>query len=77
MSTVKVNADGSLGTADATPNANNPIDPAKYPGMTRAMSSTQITQMKTVLDGIVSYINGQALAANPGARAILNAAVGG
>jgi hypothetical protein len=77
MSTVALNADGSLGASDATPNPNHPIDPAKYPGIARAVTSTQIAQIKTILDGIVDYVNGQAVQTQPGARAILNVVVGG
>ena len=77
MSTIKLNADGSLGAADTTPNAGNPIDTNKYPTLSRALSSTQIAQMKTILDGIVDYIEGRAVSAQPGARAILNTAIGG
>jgi len=77
FSTVATNADGSLGAADATPNVAHAIDPSKYPAMTRAMSSNSIAQIKTILDGIVTYVNGSAVTAQPGARAILNNAVGG
>src|SRR5262245_47669551 len=77
MSTVAVNTDGSLGAADATPNVAHPIDVGKYTSLGRAMSSDQIAQLKTILDGIVQYVGGQSVAAQPGARAILNAAVGG
>ena len=70
--------DGTLITnPDATPNPANPIDPVEYPPLSRAISSNQVEQLKTTLDAIVDYINGKAVAANPGARAILNAAVGG
>jgi hypothetical protein len=77
MGTVATNADGSLGTADGTPNVAHPIDPSKYPAVTRAISSTQIGQIKTVLDGFVTYVNGSAVTTQSGARAILNAAIGG
>lgn len=76
MQTVPLNADGSLSDApDAMPDRDNPIDPKL--GISRAISSAQIGQLKSTLDPIVAYINGNAVAANPGARAILNAAVGG
>jgi hypothetical protein len=77
MNTVALNADGSMGAADASPNANHPIDTTKYPTLSRSLSSTQIAQIKTILDGVVSYINGTAVTTQPGARAILNAAIGG
>jgi hypothetical protein len=77
LGTVSLNADGSLGSADATPNTAHPIDPNKYPSMSRALSSTQITQIKSILDGIVTYIQGGAVTTQPAARAILNQAIGG
>jgi len=77
LSTVALNTDGSLGAADATPNTAHPIDTSKYPSMSRALSSTQITQIKTILDGIVTYIQGGAVTTQPSARAILNQAIGG
>lgn len=77
LQTAALNTDGSLGAPDGAPNVNHPIDPRIYPVINRAISSNQVVQMKSILDGIVSYINGQALAAQPGARAILNVAVGG
>jgi hypothetical protein len=78
MGTVALNADGTPGTADGTPNSAHPLDPAKYPALGRLLSSTQIGQLKTILDnGVVNYINGQAVSTQVGARAILNTAIGG
>ena len=77
MGTVTLNADGTLGAADGTPNAAHPINLALYPALSRAVSSTQIGQLKTIMDGIVSYVNGQAVSTQAGARAILNAVNGG
>lgn len=77
LATAAQNTDGSLGTPDPSPNSNNPIDTGVHPTMSRAVSSTEISQMKTILDGLVSYINGQAVTTQPGAHAILNVAVGG
>lgn len=74
MATAAQNADGSIGATDATPNTAHPITSAL---LTRAISSTQIAQIKTILDGMVGYINGQAVATQAGSRAILNVAVGG
>ena len=75
--TAPVQPDGSLGTADATPNTSNPIIALNYPPLARDVSSLQLNQAKTILDGIVAYVDGQAVTANPGARAILNAVIGG
>lgn len=77
LATVALNADGSLGASDGAPNTAHPINPTTYPALARAVSSTQITQLKTILDGIVNYVGGQAVTTQAGARAILNAAVGG
>jgi hypothetical protein len=76
FATVALNPDGSLGTPDTTPNTNNPIDISKYQ-MERAISSFQLSQIKTVMDSFVAMINGQAVSANAGTRAILAVAVGG
>lgn len=77
MGTVVLNVDGSTGAADGTPNVTHPFDPTKYPSIARSMSSNQITSLKTVLDNIVTYVNGSAVTATPSARSILNSAVGG
>lgn len=76
MGTVVLNSDGSTGAADGSPNTAHPLDPTKYPTLQRSLSSTQITQLKTELDNLVSHINGNAVGATAGARAILNSAVG-
>jgi hypothetical protein len=77
LGTVALNADGSLGAADGAPNVAHPINPALFPVLTRALSSNQITQLKTILDAVVTLVNGSAVSAQTGARGILNAAVGG
>jgi hypothetical protein len=77
MGTIAQNADGSLGTTDSTPNVAHPLNPTTYPTLSRALSSNQIAQLKTILDGVVSYVGGTAVTTQAGARAILNAAVGG
>ncbi len=77
MGTVVLNTDGSTGTVDVSPNVTHPLDPAKYPSLTRSLSSNQITSLKTILDNIVTYVNGSAVSATASARAILNTSVGG
>lgn len=77
MGTVVPNTDGSLGAADGAPNVAHPLDPAKYPSIMHSLSSNQLGQCKTILDGLVAYVNGSAVTTQAGARAILNAAVGG
>jgi hypothetical protein len=76
--TVPVAPDGSLGTqSDATINSAHPFNPALYPTLTRPVSAFQITQVKTILDELVQYINGQAIAQQGAARAVLDAVTGG
>lgn len=77
MGTVALNTDGSTGAADGAANVAHPLDPAKYPALSRSLSANQIAQLKTVLDNIVTYTNGSAVTATPSARAILNSSVGG
>jgi hypothetical protein len=77
LGTVAINVDGSTGASDATPNVAHPVDPAKYPSIQRSLSANQISSIKTVLDNIVTYVNGSAVTATPSARGILNSAVGG
>ena len=77
MGTVAINADGSTGAADGAPNVAHPLNPATYPTLVRAISSNQIAQLKTILDGIVSYVGGSAVTTQASARGILNIAVGG
>ena len=77
MGTTALNADGTIGAVDSTPNTAHPINITLYPGFTRAVSSTQIAQAKTIMDGVVAYVNGQAVSTQVGARAILNSVIGG
>lgn len=74
--TVALNADGSPGAADGTVNTAHPINPTNYPGITRMLSATQITQIKTILDTIPTLVSGSAVSAQSGARGILNFAAG-
>lgn len=75
MGTVALNADGTVGAADGAPNETHPLSPTTYPSLTRTLTPTQVTQIKSILDAVVSLINGNAVSAQTGARAILNAAV--
>lgn len=74
MATGALGTDGSIGAADGTPNTAHPIT---SPLLSRAVSSVQIGQMKTIMDGIVAYVGGSAVSTQTGARAILNVSVGG
>jgi hypothetical protein len=77
MGTVVQNADGSIGAADGSPNVAHPLNPATYPSLQRCLSSNQIASIKTILDNVVTYVNGSAVSATASARAILNSSVGG
>jgi len=73
QATAVVNADGSTGAVDGTPNVAHQITNSN---LVRSLSANQITSMKTVLDTFVSMVNGNAVSATPGIRAILNSATG-
>lgn len=77
MTTTALNADGSPGTVDGAANVAHPISLTTYPTLSRAVSSNQIGQAKTIMDGIVAYVGGSAVTTQVGARAILNAVTGG
>ena len=77
MGTVTLNTDGTPGTADGSPNVAHPLNPTTYPQLQHMLSSNQISSIKTILDEIVSYINGQAVATQAAARGILNSGIGG
>jgi hypothetical protein len=78
FNTAALNADGTQSsTQDGTPNSAHPIQASAYPPLSRPLTATQITQMKTIIDAVVSLLNGNAVSAQTGARAILDAAVGG
>jgi len=78
LHTVPVNLDGSLGTVnDGIIDPTHPINPTVYPTLSRPVSATQLGQVKTILDGLFAYIEGQAVATQVGAHAILNAVLNG
>ena len=73
QTTGSVNADGSVGAADGSPNVTHPITNAQ---LLKALSANQITSVKTILDGFKQMVDGSAVSANGAARAILSATVG-
>jgi hypothetical protein len=77
FATVGETPDGGIGDSDPTPVSGHTIDVSVYPGLSRSVSALEINQIKGALDDLKAYIDGQDLAANPGARAILNVATGG
>ncbi len=77
MATTAVGTDGIPGAADGAPNVAHPINLGTYPALLRAISSNQLGQAKTIMDGIVQYVGGQAVTTQASARGILNAVTGG
>lgn len=77
MTTTALGADGAPGAADGSPNIAHPISLTAYPAFSRAVSSNQIGQAKTIMDGIVAYVGGSAVTTQAAARGILNAVTGG
>lgn len=79
LATAALNVDGSFGTADGTPNVAHPIDTrvAVNSALGKSLSANQLTQIKTLMDAIVSLVDGNAVSAQTGAHSILNQAVGG
>lgn len=77
LKTATLAADGSIGAVDGSPNIAHPISPVDYPSLGRALSSNQVGQIKTILDGIVAYVGGQAVSTQASARGILNFTAGG
>jgi hypothetical protein len=77
LPTAPYKTDGSLGTADTTPNTANPIDTRIITTLSRTVSANSVASMLTILQNVKTYVEGGAVAATPGVRAILNNAVGG
>lgn len=77
MQTVAIKQDGTLAaTLDQSPNPANPISTTVYPTLSRPVSMNQLVQLKTILDGIVNYIEGQPVSTQIGAHAIIHAVIG-
>lgn len=77
LATAALATDGSLGTADVSANVAHPIDTRVVTSLGKALSSNQLTAIKSLLDQVKSLIDGNAVTAQGGAHGILNAAVGG
>lgn len=54
MATAPLNADGSLGNADDSPNNAHPIDARVIPGLNRACSEAQYQAALTLIQALVS-----------------------
>lgn len=79
LATCAQNTDGSLGTADASPVTTHPIDTrvAANTALSRAVSASNISSCLTQLNSVVSFVNGNAVAATTGVRSLLNQVTGG
>jgi hypothetical protein len=79
MATTPVNADGTLGTVDGSPNVNNPIDPRvpAQAGLTRAVKATDIGSALTMLQAVSTLLAGSAVTTQAQSPQILAKFVGG
>ena len=73
LNTTALLADGSLGTADASPVQTDPIDTRVYPTLKVALSYLQLTQLLTMAISTGNFLNGQAVSANGTIPALLAA----
>lgn len=77
LATAAQNTDGSLGTADTTPNTAHPIDTRVVTTLSRAISANEIASLLTIMQNVLTYVNGSAVSATSGVRALLNNVTGG
>ena len=78
MPTTAVNADGSLGTADATPVSGHVIDTRLVPGLNRAISATDLATLNTLAQAVAQLLSGGTVPAQQGeAPQLLNKIYGG
>lgn len=73
FATTNTNADGTLATADSTPNVAHPIDPRVYTGLTRAVKSGDLTNALQLIVDFQAFMAGTALVANGARPANINA----
>ena len=73
LSTTALATDGSLGTADGSPNTAHPIDSRVYPALTRGqVSATQMASALGLVLNIVDLCAGTAIGANGAAPGTLD-----
>ena len=78
LTTMALNADGTAGANDGSPNSAHPIslnNPPNY-ALGRAMTGLQVTQVLGVLQAVAAAFAGQAVSANAGASAIIDVVIG-
>jgi hypothetical protein len=61
MATAVQNADGSLGTADGTPNVAHPLDTRVFANLSKAVSATQLVAMITFANDFASFLGNVAV----------------
>ncbi len=54
--TAPLNADGSLGTADNSPNTANPVDTRQYAALQKAVSATQLVNGVAMLEAFQAFL---------------------
>lgn len=77
MGTVALNADGTLGTADGTPNNAHPLNIGTYTALSRAVSVNSLASALTQLNAVVAFVNGSQAGPTAGVRSVLNQVTGG
>lgn len=77
MPTCVLNADGSLGTADATPTTGHAIDTRVVTTLVRAQSAYNVGLAENLLAAVSSLLAGNAVAAQTGFPSILANMTGG
>ena len=77
MATTAVNADGSLGTADATPVSGHVIDTRVITGLNRAIPATTISSLVTLLQAVNTLLSGSTVTQQGQAPQVLAQLSGG
>lgn len=73
LKTTALNADGTLGTADASVVSTDPIDPRVYAALSRAVKASDLTAALQILVDFNTFLQGTAVAANAARPAQMNA----
>jgi hypothetical protein len=73
LNTTALAGDGTLGTADGTPNTAHKIDSRVYTALNRAVSATDATNGLQCLVDFNAFMNGTAVSANAARPAQVNA----
>jgi hypothetical protein len=73
MQTAPLNADGSLGTPDGSPNSAHYLTAA---GLSRSVTPAFVSSLVTVLGTIPTLVGGSAVPAQGGMRQLLDEAIG-